>query len=89
MFRVSGYTENKSPVIAGVYQFSATYGVPLDLMAIIFRDKGWVIDILSYVKDGLNEGEKLTSLVAKLESITPSSSIKELKNNIVKWVFEK
>lgn len=68
---ISAYTVNGKRVVSGLYKFYGTYGLPIDMIVDVLRDKKIVIDWVDFITDALKEGMKITTLRAKLECFMP------------------
>jgi hypothetical protein len=57
MLRIIGYTEDRSePVVAGVYKFYETFGLPLSVIIDITLSSGFIICWRTLILEGVESG---------------------------------
>lgn len=63
-----GSTLENKPVVSGVFDITATLGVPLEEVLAVFKIKGLVVDWAEYVANALAENVKISNIKSKIES---------------------
>jgi hypothetical protein len=62
--RYNGITTDKKIVIAGVFYFTSTHGLPLEIILGEFNNNNMVVDWYDYCKSALKFGQKESSMRA-------------------------
>jgi hypothetical protein len=67
VLRVVGKTEEGQLIVAGVYRYYETTGLPLDVMFDCLRQKGAIPDWLTFYVEAVRAGMKHERILAKLD----------------------
>ena len=67
MITQTGITPEGKPVVAGVYRFFETHGIPLGDLLGLLNDRGCVPDWLSLYDEALAAGMKRDRILSKIE----------------------
>lgn len=65
---ISGKTTCGKTVVAGCHVFVGTYGVPLEVVLHVFKEKNLVVDWVDFISNAVKEGAKLKGLKSKILS---------------------
>lgn len=65
---IAGKTEDGKPVIRGLYNLVATYGLPLPIAIQVMAEKGIIPDWIAFYKQAVKEGWHPDRVIIKLES---------------------
>lgn len=79
----TGITPEGKPVLAGVYRFYETHGLPLDIILMCFHDKGWVPDWIDFYQDAREAGMQHKRILSKLAPAIADSYGKEWKEGVI------
>lgn len=66
-FTVVGNTAVGVPVLAGVYRFFETHGLPLDVVLSVVKERGALPCWVSFVREALAAGMRFERALAKLD----------------------
>ena len=78
-----GKTVDDKFVMAGVYKFYETQGLPLDTILTCFQQKGWIPDWTDFYKSALAAGMEHTRILGKLEEAISDSFGKEWADQVI------
>ena len=67
MITIVGETSDGKPVVAGIYRFHETAGIPVDIILEVIRDRGHMPDWQSFVVEAVSAGMSVERAIAKLE----------------------
>jgi hypothetical protein len=81
-FKIVGVTENKMPVVAGLFDMYQTHGFPLDILVDYFEQKGWTISTLDMAAEMYVAGVKPTTIPDKVACLFESHS-PEWRNEVI------
>lgn len=90
MISHSGKTINGHPVISGVGELCCTHGLPLELILSYWKDKGWTVDWVDYIKTCLDDGHNKKTIYSRIISavgdIYGSEYVKEFEKKLNNYV---
>ena len=66
--KISGKTVDDKPVVSGMYLYSQSHGLPLDVILSWLHGRDQVMDWVDYMRSALDHGEKIDGLVARIEA---------------------
>lgn len=61
-----GIDSNNNQVLAGVFQFYDSHGLPLDIVFSLLKDQGYSISYYDFVKDAAIAGWKNETIILRL-----------------------
>lgn len=79
----SGITTDGKPIMAGIFSFYETHGLPLDVILITFIEKGWVPDWVEFYETAISAGMKHDRILSKLEEAISDSFGKEWNDVVI------
>lgn len=68
---VVGQTQDGLLVIGGVYEFFSTYGLPVDIIATVFREKHLVVAWDSFYQEAAAHGVGFRSIIQRMSDVLP------------------
>jgi len=68
MLKITGKTEDNEFIVAGVFRFYETTGLPLDIIFDCLRQKKTIPDWLTFYVEALRAGMKHDRIISKLDS---------------------
>jgi hypothetical protein len=80
---VTGRTGEGSIVVAGVYRFYETTGLPLDVMFECLRRKDMIPDWLTFYVEAMRAGMKHDRIISKLDPAISDTYGKEFKDTVI------
>jgi len=84
VLQVTGKTETGELVVAGVFRYYETVGVPLDVLFDCLRRKGVVPDWLTFYVEAVRAGMKHARIMSKLEPAIADAYGPEFRDVVVK-----
>ena len=82
-YNQTGITTEGKPVMAGLYHFYETHGLPLDVIFSCFIEKGWVPDWIELYETAFSRGMTHERILAKLEEAINDSFGKEWSDVVI------
>ena len=79
----TGITQDSKPVYGGIFKFYETYGLPLDIIFSIFKEKNWVPDWIDFYLDAIKAGMEHNRILSKLEEAISDSFGIEWSNEVI------
>lgn len=73
LLRRTGRTLDGRPIVAGVYRFFETHGLPLDILIEELLEQGCVIDWPAFRAEAREAGLSNERLRARLHAVVPAS----------------
>lgn len=64
---IVGKTDTGIDVIGGVFKMVDTYGIPLEIILIKFKEDGLLVDWCDFIDNALNSNWKISSALTKIE----------------------
>jgi len=87
--KIVGYTEDQKPVVAGVFEFSSTYGLPLEDIVYRFKEHHLVVSWPHYILEAIGAGQNERVTFSKIENALSEvygsealRAFKQFKNHI-------
>jgi alanyl-tRNA synthetase len=81
-FKIVGVTENKMPVVGGLFDMYQTHGFPLDILVDYFEAKGWTVSTLDMAAEMYVAGVKPSTIPDKVACLFESHS-PEWRNEVI------
>jgi len=79
----TGITTEDKKVVAGIYSFYETYGLPLNIVLMCFQTKDWVPDWIDLYLSATKAGMKHTRILSMLEEAISDSFGKEWTTEVI------
>lgn len=83
LFKQTGITPTGKPVLAGVFTFYETHGLPLDVIFMCFIEKDWIPDWIDLYQCCKNAGMKHDRILSKLSEAISDSYGKEWESIVI------
>ena len=81
-FKIVGMTEDRKPVVGGLFDMYQTHGFPLDILVDYFEAKGWGVSTLDIAAEMYIAGVKPSTIPDKVASLFESHS-PEWRNEVI------